>query len=1264
MGRNLYARLVAYKAAGDRIGVLPQPSSWQALVEFDESGSLTFDYAAGAVGGDITTRALTAGTEIAVEVSDGGEWVEPPSMRYLVIKREGDQTDPTGTVTFTCVSYGWLLNKIRNLNTDAVQTDGDNKGKRPFLSANAGTIIKTLLQENSERGGAAANIDASFDTGKDSSGTAWRRAQTLYYSIGITLKTAMDSMVQGAVIDWDTQGRTLRVWNADSTHRSRDLSREVIVQLARDVTSGPFEETIEDTASHILVTGDNGLVFTEDNPATPAPWGKWESYVSQGGVSDEGTAKAFMQATLEQASRVRGSYTRGLLVSDANHLPFIDYQPGDWITAPTVNHGEKVRVRQLKLNLDNTNGAQKITCSVTLNDALTDPDVRQNKKLNGISGGAALAGSESSRPAPAQDHRTPKAPDGLVVSSDAYVDDQGNALGVVYARWGEVTQATDDTAIDIDTYRVEWRYGDEADHWRFAGLTEEETISWGGVDCGRMVVVRVRAIPTYSDKPGEWSGTVSVTVESDVTPPSVPSMPLLESELGVVRVRSDGLNSVGGGFEPDTAYLAVGRSVSNGNWTGVGRIPVGGMWTDIGLSMGQTYWYALRAVDRSGNASGWSQGASVRVASAVTQAELDGLADQVADAVDAVGEQQQVISQVQTDLDAAKEQITANKTLADTGIEQARQAAQAAAQAAASAQTTADGRNRIFHDWRDPTLSGVKPVVGDLWYRYQQYWTTSQGEPDNSPSLCANFYTYPQGEPDNSPSVLVPLASEIVEVLVWDGDSWNTFTLVASDVIASGSVSAELVDAEFFHGRTIVGGTYTTEGENVVINDTGILFQDDAKTPKLSFAKDSSGKWVLTVRDGIQSGGTITGSSLQGVTVTGSIVQTSATANRGVKLTTAGLAAYDQSGSAKTVIDATTGRITTDGAVISNGGLTSPTVNGGVITGALFRSSESAYPRFELSGTDLDMWDSAKNHTVHLDGDGETSWLTGTFQTAVSGKRVLIDSDFHTSSVGDPDNTQTGVGIQFIPDGAYARAPYIGTEFEDSDRGLVSTICLNGGMRTDGSGGAGTGFGAFMRLGQYRNNGMESAEFRVTTKTDYLEQSADASRREWYTAIEAHNRSGNGSYAQMLAHRTGGRYARTYSWANDSNNSGRTYAGIEASDTNGSVGVQACIDTGYLHLGGYLGGLTGRATIQALNWRWGNGMGSGQTAGPSTYTFGNPAKYGAYNGVANADVPFGSIFAHVCNTGSASQGQVMGFNAGTANYTGDVYCSVVSWLRA
>ena len=876
MGRSLHIRLHAYAPDGTSLGMLPRPLGVDADFQHNDAGTLKVTYSRLAIGGTILQRGLEQGLAVGFEVSDGGEWIEPYNARFVLTSRSRDAKDRSDTVTLNLMTYAWLLKKALLIDTSKLLADGDNKGKRPFYSANPGTIVKTMLDENRARGGVAQYVTAGFDTGKDSSGAAWSNVMTLYYDPGVDCFTALSNLAANGVCDWRTRGMTLHLWNADSAALCHDLSGGIVIPLATQALESPEEETIEDLASHILVMGD-GIDFTQDNNAAPTPWGKWELYSSQGGVSDEGTARLLMQSQLDQAARVRGQYTRSVLVTDVDALPLIDYAPGDWITAPTVSHGEKVRVQRVTISLSN----QGLKAALILNDRLYDAQTRQAKRIHGITGGAVAGGAQGGRPAPAQDHRVPKAPEGLVLASDAYVDDQGNALGVVYARWGEVTQATDGTAIDIDSYRMEWRYGDEADHWRFAGLTVDETLSWGGVDCGRTVVVRVRAIPTYSDKPGEWSGTVSVTVESDVTPPSVPSMPVLESELGVVRVRSDGLNHVGGGFEPDTAYLAVGRSASNGNWTGVGRIPVGGMWTDIGLSMGQTYWYALRAVDRSGNASGWSQGASIRVASAVTQDELDGLADRVTDAVDAVGEQQKVVSQVQTDLNAAKQQITANKTLADTGIEQAKQAAQAAAQAAASAQTTADGRNRIFHDWRDPTLSGAEPVVGDLWYRYQRFWTTSQGEPDNSPSLCANFYTYAQGEPDNSPSVLVPLESEIVEVLVWDGDSWNTFTLVASDVIASGSVSAELVDAEFFHGRTIVGGTYTTEGENVVINDNGILFQDDAKTPKLSFARDSSGKWVLTVRDGIQSGGTITGSSLEGVTVTGSTVQTSGEDRRG-----------------------------------------------------------------------------------------------------------------------------------------------------------------------------------------------------------------------------------------------------------------------------------------------------------------------------------------------------------------------------------------------
>ena len=126
----------------------------------------------------------------------------------------------------------------------------------------------------------------------------------------------------------------------------------------------PYEESISGLASSILVEGDNGLVFTMDNPAAPKPWGAWESYVSQGGVSDEGTARAFMQHELEVAARVRGQYTRALNITDADHLPLIDYAQGDWITAPTIGHGEKVRVQQITVGY--SDGAY--TASIVLND--------------------------------------------------------------------------------------------------------------------------------------------------------------------------------------------------------------------------------------------------------------------------------------------------------------------------------------------------------------------------------------------------------------------------------------------------------------------------------------------------------------------------------------------------------------------------------------------------------------------------------------------------------------------------------------------------------------------------------------------------------------------------------------------------------------------------------------------------------------------------------------------------------------------------------
>ena len=610
---------------------------------------------------------------------------------------------------------------------------------------------------------------------------------TLYYSLGTSLNSMLSSMVGGGAIDWRTEGRTLRIWNADSTSLSRDLSGRVHISMAHDILEAPEEESIEDLSSDILVEGDNGLIFRESNPAAPTPWGGWESYVSQGGVSDEATAKAFMQTTLASAARVRGQYTRSLLVTNAESLPLVDYRPGDWITAPTVQHGEKVRIQQVTVSLD-SNG---LKASITLNDKVYDSQVRANKKIQGITGGATLAGSEGGTTASSdRDHRVPKAPLGLVVQTDAYIGSDGFAHGLVTASWSAVTEATNNTSIEISSYRVEWRRHVDGAPWHSAGTTDKTQLGFGGLDCGTQIEVRVRAVPTYSDKLGEWSSVFVATVESDVTPCSVPSKPVLSSELGVVTVHWDGRTSTGASMESDFDHVEVGEGVNAAGMTVISATQSGrGDYLVTGLAAGSRHSYALRSVDHAGNRSGWSAIASVTVASAVSPEEVKQIQQDLADNKEALRDNTAKLDQARKDIQANKSNLdTANRTLsqAKADLSQARKdIAQTksdlttangeiskAKESAAQAYAEAHSKN---HTFRGPDMPDASKglIVGDLWLKTQKYWTRWKGTPNNSPSMLADFYTYWTGEANNSPSVLVPLSDRVIDTLVWDGAAWN-----------------------------------------------------------------------------------------------------------------------------------------------------------------------------------------------------------------------------------------------------------------------------------------------------------------------------------------------------------------------------------------------------------------------------------------------------------------------------------------------------------
>lgn len=1682
MGKTLKSRLVAYQANGSKLGLLPEPTSYTVSFTHDAVGALTVSYSRKALRGEILDRRLETGLEIAVEVSDGGRWIEPYNGRFVIASRSRNALDVSDTVSLTGVSYGWLLKKALNLDTSRLETKGDEKGTRKFANANAGTIMRTFMDENWNRGG--VKVDCSrFTSGADSAGKQWGyMLPSIYYDLGISIQDVLDSLVNNGLCDWRTDARQLLLWNADSVAVCRDLSKSCVVTLAQDVSEAPDDESIDGLASSILVRGDN-INFRQDNPNAPKPWGGWELYSSQQGVNKKETAEHLIKPTLANAARVRGQYTRSVNVVEASCLPLIDYTIGDWITAPTVANREKVRVQQVTLQLDSTG----FKASLILNDKNYDSSVRLTKRMNGITGGAHLGGASGAIPAPEKDHRVPKAPQNLSANSDAYINVNGYARGMVTARWDDVTLATDGTAMDITSYVVEYRVNKTGYEWHSAGTTTEHTLSWSNLDCGVQILIRVRAIPSYSDQMGEWSSVFALTVAKDTTPPPVPSKPILSSELGVVSVAWDGKTADGGSMPIDWDRNILGERLADGGFKEIAAVSTGiGDYVITGLTAGTSHTYAFRAVDHAGNRSEWSAIASVTVASAVSPEEVKQIQKDLADNKTALQDNTAKLDQARKDiaanqaaqaatakeLESAKSDIkanqsaigTANATLRDntakltqaqkdiqankTGLDAANQtltqakadlsqarkdiaqtksdlttangeiskakesaaqayaeahsknhtfrgpdmpdaskglivgdlwlktqkywtrwqgeknaspslladfytywqgtpnnspsvlvpladrvidtlvwdgsawnhmgyadvennakqieqaksdiadnaakttdakkaaenaaaaaknaqgtadsaksaagtaqstadaaksaaksatatagqakdaanaaqtaaesakktagnaetlantanasanaaksdaasartdastaktdaanakatasnassvatqakatadsaaqsatdaaraaqkantaaaaaagvangkadvliqstapdtsmrkpttlwidttggantpkrwngstwsavtdkaatdaanaavkandaaktaqstadkaqtaAANAAAQAnqaqaaAKKAQTTADGKNLIYRGPDEPAHDGLKP--GDMWWRTQKYWTRWKGTPNNSPSMLADFYTYWLGAPNASPSVLVPLADRVVEVLTWDGTRFESFDLVANNILAAGTVgaktiaanavTAEKLSANAVTADKLAANSVTTEklvadavtaaklaadsvqARNIVslAITTDKLAANSVTTAKLRVTEDMT--VALLNAHKIQAGDIVSGAVTTDKLAANAVNADKLAANsvNASKIVSGAITADKLAANSVTAVKIAAGTITSDKVAAGQ-------FHGYVFTGAIFQSSEAANTGMKLNATALQMWDSNHNRTVYLDGEGKSNVLTGTFQTRTSGHRVRISPDYQTYIIGGSE-TFTGDGIEFPAyngSTAYFSHPAIASVIQSNQVGSMGELDLWSGHVSKNDPAAFLSLRSKPRKKGGTGSGGVTSRVHAVANTDYDEPDESKKSSAFLTL------------------------------AGDSANGSECW--LEAQDANGEVGVGANIGTGYVYLGGYLGGITNRSTFHAqAAWKaWYPNPGSKIATGASMQvdcTF-SPTKYGRYYVVANADSQWAGIIAHPMNTGGQSGFTLKLYNADQPCPV-DVYAEFLAYL--
>lgn len=270
--------------------------------------------------------------------------------------------------------------------------------------------------------------------------------------------------------------------------------------------------------------------------------------------------------------------------------------------------------------------------------------------------------------------------------------------------------------------------------------------------------------------------------------------------------------------------------------------------------------------------------------------------------------------------------------------------------------------------------------------------------------------------------------------------------------------------------------------------------------------------------------------------------------------------------------------------------------------------------------------------TVHLDGNGSHNTLTGTFQTGTSGSRLWMSPSFRQTPVGGTADI-TGAGISFIHATAAAQHPYIAAESTNSELGEISTLTFNGGRRADADP------SAFVRVGSTKNNkAKKEAIFQALALRDYSVASSDAKS------------SG----------------ARLVSFASPATDALDTYAEIASWDPNGVVGVQADINTGYLYMGGFLGGYTNRHTfVGSAAWQAWKPNGGSISVGASVsvhFSTGSPAKYGRYYALANADGEWGGIVMHVKNTGGQSGWDIQLYNADRNPCSVTMWCETLGWL--
>lgn len=632
-GQLQRVEFLALNADGTVRAPLPDVKTWTLSPLLNDAGSITLDYPADGINFSVLHDNVTQDRDLTVAVAVNGRI--QPRLQAVLTESAGDDVAPGSVWTFSGnFTEVWLAEAVVEPKA-GMPSQGDDPASdndAHFYSQTAGAILRTLLQEATDRG-ALTHIDwASFTNDTDTNGVRFSQIITLKFAPGLTLLDVAKALVSYGMCEFEMDGSQLRVYEAQTNSTDRTLTDPpVIFRAGQQVADSPRKHSLRDTATALLVAGGDGLYHTESDATALAKRGRRiETFASQGNIHDAGVLAGYAQNALAGLTHGTMEKTHGLALSDGPQ-PLRDYQYGDWAWSDTGGALERLRIKQLTLSGDDTG---TITGSVSLNDLIAEREAALARRIQGIEGGATVTGTSQARvrPEDLEDTTTPQAPADLTVTSLAYTQD-GITLAAATAQWPAPAYNTDGTALDdLDYYVLRWRYTNTAlrppvgPGWVLI-IAQDPEAQWSGLVAGEQIEVAV----TARDKAGNTS-TSSPTVRhilaaDDVAPPT-PSTPVTATLFGSIRVEWDGLGSAGEAMPDDFSQVEVHASQVSGfapdATTLYTTMSGAGVTSHSSAAYGTTVFFKFVAVDRSGNRSAASAQASGTTRQVVSDDVFDG----------------------------------------------------------------------------------------------------------------------------------------------------------------------------------------------------------------------------------------------------------------------------------------------------------------------------------------------------------------------------------------------------------------------------------------------------------------------------------------------------------------------------------------------------------------------------------------------------------------------------------------------------------------